>query len=182
MTLPSLWWMTDETRMADPVPVLARLPAGAAVILRHYTVRDRARLAAGMARACRRLGISLLIAGDWRLAATVGAAGLHLPEHREPEPGARLWLKRGARLLTRAAHGPRGLARARHADAVLLSPVNPTPSHPDRKSLGVTRAAIMARAARTPVIALGGVGPGHLRALKRRGFAGAAGIGFALGG
>lgn len=178
MTLPSLWWMTDETRIADPVPVLARLPRGTAVILRHYAVRDRAALAAKMAQVCRRLGISLLIAGTWRLAAAVGAMGLHLPEHARLEPGARLWLRRG-KLLTVAAHGPRNLART-YADAVLLSPINPTPSHPGRKSLGVTRAALMVKMARRPVIALGGVGPRHIRALKRRGFAGVAGIGFGL--
>lgn len=177
--MPSLWWMTDEVRVPDPLRVLARLPRGTAVILRHYGQRDRDRLAAKMAVACRRLGLPLLIAATWRLAAAVGAAGLHLPEHACLEPGARLWLRRG-RILTIAAHGPRGLARAHHADAALLSPVNPTPSHPGRKALGVTRAALMARAAGRPVIALGGVGPGHWDALKRRGFAGVAGIGFGL--
>lgn len=179
MDLPSVWWMTDETRVRDPSRVLARLPRGTAVILRHYGQRDRDRLAAKMARACRRLGLLLVIAATWRLAAAVGARGLHLPEHVPLEPGARLWLRR-SKVLTMAAHGPRGLARAAHADAALLSPINPTSSHPGRKALGVARAALMARAARKPVIALGGVGPRHLGALKRRGFAGVAGIGFGL--
>ncbi len=174
--------MTDETRLADPVPVLARLPRGAAVILRHYGAGDRTPLAMKMAQACRRLGLFLVIAGNWRLAAATGAAGLHLPQHQTPAPGARLWRKRG-RMLTMAAHGPRSLARARamKADAALLSPINPTASHPDRKALGATRAALMIRSVRIPVVALGGVGPKTLRALKRRGFAGVAGIGFALG-
>lgn len=179
MMLPSLWWMTDEIRVRDPLAVLARLPRGAAVILRHYGQRDRATLAACIAQACRRRGFPLLIAGTWRLAAAVDAAGLHLPEHARLEPGARLWLRRG-KILTRAAHGPRGLARAVDADAALLSPINPTASHPERRALGVTRAALMARAARRAVIALGGVGPRQLGALKHRGFAGVAGIGFGL--
>lgn len=180
--LPDVWWMTDEARLRDPVPALARLPRGAAVILRHYAARDRERVAMRLAQACRRLGLPLLIAGAWRLAVAVRASGLHLPEyHAAPAPGARLWLKRGSRILTIAAHGPRGLARARaiHADAALLSPIRATPSHPGGKVLGVTRAALMARAAGR-VIALGGMTPKHLRALKRRGFAGIAGIGFAL--
>lgn len=179
MTLPSVWWMTDETRVRDPLRALARLPRGAAVILRHYGLGDRARLAQKMAGACRRLRLPLLIAGTWRLAAAVGAAGLHLSEHALLEPGARLWLRRG-KILSMAAHGPRALARAVPADAALLSPVNPTASHPGREALGVTRAALMARAAARPVIALGGVGPRHLGMLKRRGFAGVAGIGFGL--
>lgn len=175
--------MTDETRLADPVPALARLPRGAGVILRHYQTTDRARLAARMAQACRRLGLVLVIAADWRLAAAVTAAGLHLPDHRDgPAPGARLWRARGRRLLTVAAHGPRGLVRAHAvaADAALLSPVNATASHPGGKVLGVTRAALMMRSARAPIMALGGVGPKDLRALRPRGFAGVAGIGFIL--
>jgi thiamine-phosphate pyrophosphorylase len=183
MMLPAIWWMTDERRLADPAPALARLPRGTAVILRHYQVRDRERLAAKMAQACRRLGLVLVIAGNWRLAAAVNAAGLHLPDCRDgPAPGARLWRKRGRRILTAAAHGPRGLARAHamDADAALLSPLNATLSHPGGKVLGMTRAALTMRAARMPVMALGGVGPQQLRALKQRGFAGVAGIGFAL--
>ncbi|MBX7198405.1 MAG: thiamine phosphate synthase [Rhodospirillaceae bacterium] len=179
MNLPSVWWMTDETRVRDPLRALARLPRGTAVILRHYGQGDRNRLAAKMARTCRRLRLPLVIAGTWRLAAAVCADGLHLPEHAALEAGARLWLKRG-KILSRAAHGPRALARAAPADAVLLSPINPTASHPGREALGVTRAALMARAAAGPVIALGGVSPKHLGMLKRRGFAGIAGIGFAL--
>ena len=175
--------MTDPARVPDPRTAVAGLPCGTAVILRHYDASDRAALAANIAILCRARGLALLVAGDWRLAAAVGAQGLHLPEYlaqRGPDPGARLWLKHKRRILTAAAHGPRALARARaiHADAVLLSPLFPTVSHPQSKVLGITQAAMMARGAGLPVIALGGVTPKHLRALKRRGFSGIAGVGF----
>jgi thiamine-phosphate pyrophosphorylase len=185
MTFPTIWLMTDTARVPDPRAAVAKLPRGAAVILRHYDARDRATLAAGLAALCRARGLVLLVAGAWRLAAMVGAQGLHLPEylaHRGPAPGARLWLKHKRRLLTAAAHGPRGVLRARalHADAALLSPLFPTASHPQGNVLGLTRAAMMARGAGLPVIALGGVTPKHLGALKQRGFSGIAGIGFGL--
>lgn len=183
MKPPSVWWMTDETRVADPMPVLVRLPRGAAVILRHYQAPDRPALAGRMAQHCRALGLSLLVAGDWRLAAAVRAQGLHLPDfaaRRGPAPGARLWSKR--RLLSVAAHDARGLAHARalNADAALLSPVFATASHGGAKILGITRASLLARAVKLPVLALGGVRIRQAGALKRRGFSGVAGIGFAL--
>lgn len=183
MNLPTIWLMTDAARVPDPRAAVAGLPRGAAVILRHYDAPGRAVLAVDLAGLCRMRGLTLLVAGAWRLAAAVGAHGLHLPEYlaqRGPEPGARLWLKHKHRILTAAAHGPRALARARgiHADAVLLSPLFPTVSHPQNKALGVTRAAMMARGAKVSVIGLGGIAPKHSGALKRRGFSGIAGVGF----
>jgi thiamine-phosphate pyrophosphorylase len=180
--LPSLWWMTDATRTADPRAALARLPRGSAVILRHYGDAGRAGLAADLAALCRRYGLVLSVSGDWRLAAKVRARGLHLPEHmarRGPAAGARLWLRQ-SRLLTAAAHGPCGLIRAHaiSADAALLSPVFATVSHAGGNALGLTRAALMLDFARLPVMALGGITQQHKHALHRRGFAGMAGIGF----
>ena len=73
--VPAIWLMTDELRLPDPEAAMAALPRGAAVILRHYDAGDRAALAKRLALLCRQRGIALLIAGDWRLAAAVGAAG-----------------------------------------------------------------------------------------------------------
>jgi thiamine-phosphate pyrophosphorylase len=72
-------------------------------------------------------------------------------------------------LLTAAVHGRRGLARARRlrADAVLVSPVFPTRSHPGARALGPLRWAALARRAGRPAIALGGIGPGNAGRLPR---------------
>ncbi|MBX9635822.1 MAG: thiamine phosphate synthase, partial [Magnetospirillum sp.] len=72
--------------------------------------------------------------------------------------GLRLWL-RNKKLLSVAAHSRAGLARAARlgADYALLSPVFPTASHPGAATIGATRFALWARAARLPVMALGGV-------------------------
>ena len=171
--------MTDDTRNPDPRPLLARLARGSAVILRHYANTARADLAVDLAALCRRYGLVLIVGGDWRLAAKVRARGLHLPEYqaqRGPAPGARLWLRQ--RWLTAAAHGPRGINRAAAigADAALLSPVFATASHANARGLEITRASLILRGARLPVMALGGVT--RANALRRRGFAGMAGISF----
>jgi len=77
-----------------------------------------------------------------------------------------------------AAHLRR--ARALKASAAILSPLFPTPSHPDRPPLGVTRAAVLVRSVRLPVIALGGITRQKASRLRASGCAGIAGIGFAV--
>lgn len=169
--MPARILVTDEHRLPDPAAAIAALPPGSGVLLRHYDVRERAALARRLARIAQSRHIILLMAGgDWRLAARVGAAGIHLPEgvaRRLSDPGLRLWLRRG-HLLSVACHSPRALARAAAlgADAALLSPVFPTRSHPGARGLGGLRFAQWARRAALPVIALGGINRRTARALR----------------
>ena len=72
--------MTDEKRLADPVPLIGGLPTNSAVIFRHYGAPDRENLAIRLTAAARKHGVKVLIAADARLALKVGADGLHLPE------------------------------------------------------------------------------------------------------
>lgn len=154
--------VTDAARVPDPAAMAEALPRGTVVIFRHYESPDRTGLGRCMAAVCRRRGLVLLVAGDHRLAAALGADGLHLPEglarHGVLSP-ALLWLRKRNGLLTAAAHGPAALARAARlgADAALLSPVFPTASHPGAATLGPWRFSLTARRARLPVIALGGM-------------------------
>lgn len=174
--------VTDPNRMPDPAAVAERLPRGAALILRHYEAPGRAALARRLAAVCRRRGITLLVAGDWRLAAAVKADGLHLPEglarHGVLSP-ALMWRRRSGALLTMATHGRSALAVAARldADAALLSPVFPTASHPGAPTLGPWRASLWAQDARVPVLALGGANPRRMRRLG--GMSGWAGTGLA---
>lgn len=170
--LPALLLLTDEARLPDPLAAAARLPRGSGVILRHYGAANRASLARALAALCRRRGLKLLVAEDWRLAAAVGAAGVHLPER----PLRRFRPRRGW-LVTAAAHSRPALVRAARigAQAALLSPAFPTASHPGRPALGPVRFAALARAAPLPVYALGGVTAARARRLK--GAAGLAAIG-----
>ena len=174
--LPPLILMTDAARLPDPLATAARLPAGAAVILRDYDAPGRVALAAALSALCRARRLRLLVAADAELAARVGADGLHLPEGlvpRMPRRWPRDWL------ITAAAHSPAALRRAWRAgaDAALLSPVFATASHPNAPTLGVLRFAAWANEAPLPVYALGGINADTARRLIDSRAVGLAGIG-----
>lgn len=141
---------TDD-RDADWVGAARALPVGSLVVVRARGAARRVRLAEALAPIA-----PLLIAGDGALAARVGARGLHLPEVRAHE--AMAWRARHPRwIITTAAHSLRALMGLREIDAVFLSPVFATASHPGARALGPARAALIAQAAPVPVYALGGI-------------------------
>jgi thiamine-phosphate pyrophosphorylase len=179
--LPRLLLVTDAARLPDPLAALARLPPGCGVLLRHYDAGGRADLARSVVAAARRRRLPVLVAGDWRLAAAVGAAGLHLPEGmlRSGRLAAALgWARRRRRLVTAACHSPAALARAGRLGltAALLSPVFATASHPGAATLGPLRFARWCRRAPLPVMALGGISGRTARRLAASGAAGLAAL------
>lgn len=176
--LPSAFYLVDHGRARDPLAPIADLPPGVGVIVRDYGHPDRAAIAARAAGLCRAGRRVCLIAGDPRLAVAVRADGVHWPEGLS----VRIRRRRPWALESAAAHSVRAAnaALARGADAVLLSPVFATRSHPDAAPLGPHRAARLCRAIQGPVYALGGVDCRTRRRLPP-GFAGFAAIdGFAL--
>ncbi|WP_370156157.1 thiamine phosphate synthase [Ferrovibrio sp.] len=168
--LPRALLLTDTTRLPDPRAAVARLAPGSGVILRHYDWPRGRRLALArdLARLCRRRGLVLLVAGDARLALAAGADGVHLPQRLvHHAPGLR---RRPGWIVTAAAHDAGAVARAARAgcDAVLVSPVFPTASHPGAAGLGVVRFAALAaraRAAGLSVYGLGGIDAAGARRL-----------------
>jgi len=164
--LPALILMTDEKRFPDPYPAAKLLPKGSAIILRHTDANARATLAENLSRIARRRGLILLIANDGPLAARFGCQGVHLSEAQAHE-AAHLRALHPSWLITAAAHSARAVARAHlcGADAVLLAAPFPTESHVGRAPLGATRFNLIARSARLPVYALGGINARNMRAL-----------------
>jgi thiamine-phosphate pyrophosphorylase len=179
--IPPLWLFTDDLRRSDPLPAVARLPRGlAGVVFRHDGVAGRRDLGLRIARLCRERRLLLVVAGDVRLAARLGA-GVHLRAGRWPGPVR----PPPNRLVTSSAHGAADLRRARlaGAGAGFLSPIFATASHPGAATLGVQRWNRLAMAARRGgfvVLALGGIDGRHVRRLPRGACAGAGAIG-ALG-
>jgi thiamine-phosphate pyrophosphorylase len=159
--------MTDDVRLADPLAAARALPRGSIVV-----VRSRTRLEP-LARALLETRCRVLIAGDPLLAARLGAHGFHLPETRAGE--AAYWRARFPNMfITISAHSLRALSR-KHVDAIFLSPIFATESHPERAPLTAVRANLMARQARVPVYALGGIDARN--AARLSGFCGIAAIG-----
>lgn len=68
------------------------------------------------------------------------------------------------------------LANQLKLDFITLSPVNSTFTHPDAKPLGWTKFSQLAKRAKCPVYALGGVGQHDLKQAKQYGAHGVAGI------
>ncbi|MDE2582328.1 MAG: thiamine phosphate synthase [Rhodospirillales bacterium] len=163
--LPPLWLFTDAQRLADPRGAAARLPRGkAGVVLRHDADPGRAALGRDLARICRARRLVLVVTGDVRLAAALGA-GVHLRGGRWPGVQRR---RRG--MVTSSAHSLADLRRAWRAGAALafLSPAFPTMSHPGAPALGPVRWAALAGRAPVAAAALGGIDATSVRRLPLR--------------
>ncbi|MFW2831380.1 thiamine phosphate synthase [Sphingomonas sp. ID0503] len=164
--IPRLWMMTDERQGKGLLPAVKRLPRGAGIVFRHYSLppRERRALFEAVRRAARGR-LVLVLAGSARQAAAWRADGWHGPataRASRPMPHSA------------SAHNAREVRRA--ADILFLSPLFPTRSHPGGRVLGRTRFAALARQARVPVIALGGMTPRNARRLGALGASGWAAI------
>ena len=150
--LPRLWLMTDE-RLGDRLfDAIARLPEGAGIVFRHYSLVGAARRAL-FDRVRQAAPGPVLLAGPAAPASGWGAAVSH---------------GRHAGATTAPAHD---LAEIRAAEAagaslIFLSPVFATRSHPGAAALGADGFAALASQTDLPVIALGGMNPARADTLS----------------
>ena len=175
--LPPLLFFTDPRRTPEPWTSAARLPAGSAVVYRHFGAAGAEATARRLREATTHRGVTLLIGLDADLAEAVGADGVHLPE-RARDRAVGLRQTRPDWLITGAAHLDGDLQAATAGiDALVLSPVFPTNSpSPPRSVLGVEGLAEAVRRSALPVYALGGVDAANVGALVRTGACGIAGV------
>jgi thiamine-phosphate pyrophosphorylase len=166
--------MTDDERLADPLTAARLLPKGSMVVVRSRHAAARARWAQALVALARSRGFLVLVANDPALASRCGADGLHLSEgnaHLAPH-----WRALRPRwFISAAAHSLRALILCRSVDAIFLSPVFPTSSHPGKAALTVARANRMIGGVASPMYALGGVTAGNAALLC--GYSGIAAIG-----
>lgn len=172
--VPTLWLFTEE-RLGGRNPgdslwaAVQALPRGAGIVFRHYgwPRAERRALLQKLEAIARRRQL-ILIGSEIRGA----SGGRHLPG------GARIRHRPAKGLLTAAAHSRSDLLQGFRlgADAIFLSPVFPTRSHPGAPALGPVRFGLAARAAPGLVIALGGMNKARARRLAPLGAAGFAGI------
>lgn len=149
--LPRLWLVTDERQGEALWAAIDRLPTGAGILFRHYSLSRSGRRALfeEVKRVARRRRLLVVVAGE----PLSGGDGAHN--------------RRAAGIRTASAHNLRELRAAERAgaDLVFLSPVFATRSHPGRKPLGSRRFALIAHQAHVPVIALGGMDAARFRKL-----------------
>jgi thiamine-phosphate pyrophosphorylase len=152
-TLPDLWLLSDARNDARLEAALARLPRGSGFVFRHYHLWGDARRERydTLVTLCRARDHLVVLAGDAETACEWGADGIYA------DPAA---LGEGEGLLRLAmVHDADEIALAGRAgaDAMFLSPVFPTRSHPGAEGLGKSRFLELAARATAPVIALGGM-------------------------
>ncbi|MBA4353270.1 MAG: thiamine phosphate synthase [Novosphingobium sp.] len=155
--------MSDARNDAALERALARLPRGSALVFRHYHLSPAPRRVRfeRLARIARAHGISVIgarLPRGWKVDGVYGTAGEIARGH-------------GLRLATAHCLAEIGRAVRAGADAVLLSPVFATRSHPGAAVLGPVRFALIARQSPVPVIALGGMTRGRAANLRVHGWA-----------
>jgi thiamine-phosphate pyrophosphorylase len=183
--IPPLLYMTDETRVPNPLPEIMKLKAGSGVIVRHYLFGNKIALAKAIQLVCRERRLLFLVGGDFELARKLDADGIHLPDHslKTPTLAIRAWQQRPNKLVTAAVHSARSLLKcdALGVDAALISPVFTTKSHTEtennKKTLGILGLIKMSRLCRVPVYALGGITNKNAIQLLKSRVIGIAGIG-----
>jgi thiamine-phosphate pyrophosphorylase len=167
--LPPQWLFSDERSAVGVVRLAALLPPGSGIVLRHdrLSAGARWRLLRRLIRVARARGLVILLAGSPAMARRWGADGVHLRQHdaRRAAQARRLGL-----LVTMPVHDAREARAARRAkaDAVFVSPLHPTRSHPGAKALGTAEWLRLARLTGGQPIALGGMTLTRARALNRR--------------
>lgn len=170
--LPDVWVISDARNDARLERALRLMPRGSGLVFRHYHLAPAARRARfdKLARAARARGHCVVLAGSatevkrWRADGAYGA-----PATLAEGPAA-------LRLAT--AHTLREIRQAQRAraDAILLSPVFATRSHPGAGTLGPVRFRLLAGKAQAPVIALGGMNAARARALRWKNWAAIDGV------
>ena len=158
--LPRLWLMTDERQGEGLWDALARLPHGTGIVFRHYSLPDRERrkIFERIRREARKRGFLVILAGPPGIARQWRADGSHGRSGQRPQRGL---------VRTTSAHDLPEIKKAERAgvDLIFLSPAFATRSHPGQRALGRKRFMLLARQARVPVIALGGMDSGRARRL-----------------
>lgn len=187
--LPDIWLVSDARNDARLERVLKRLPRGSGLVFRHYHLdaKERRTRFARLARIARARGHLVALAGSarlarrWRADAVYCAPALRLagkPAAQGKLPCGQTRSAQGRILRLVTAHSLREVAMARRAraDAILLSPVFATRSHPGARTLGPVRFRLLACHAKAPVIALGGMNAARARSLRWRKWAAIDGI------
>ncbi|MFL6591973.1 MAG: thiamine phosphate synthase [Luteimonas sp.] len=151
---------------ADDARLLARVEPllGHAACVQYRNKRasavQRARQAGSLREACARLGVPFIVNDDARLAAAVGADGVHLGEHDGAIAAARALLGNDA-IIGVSCYDDialAGIAAVQGADYLAFGAFFPSPTKPQarRASLELVHAA---RPFGLPLVAIGGITP-----------------------
>ena len=133
-------------------------------------------MAQALSNSIRALDAVLIIKGDYSLLRHRWCQGLHLTS--DQLTGTRPQKHHAGQLLIGSCHSIEEIrqAQAMSADFITLSPVRPTPSHPNARPLGLSRAAELTGEAAMPTFWLGGMTIADITVAQTHGARGIAAI------
>lgn len=187
--LPPVYPITDKLLSGKPthLAILKELARGGAtwVQIRDKITPDR-QLAADLVRCAEfaaARGVCLIVDDRCDLALVSGAAGVHLGQTDLPPEGARRILG-GRRIIGFSTHTPAQVHAARRmpVDYLGFGPVFGTTTKKNaERPVGLEGLKKACRMADKPVVAIGGIGPGRIRAVLDAGASSAAVISALMG-
>ena len=154
--LPRIIIVFNEKEFNKNFFLKLKIPNGAAILL----------------RSCKIKKLKLLISEDIKLARDINADGVHFPTYMVKKDIInwslinKIKIKKNL-IITTAIHNSKELENAQlfDFDAGLLSPVFPSKSHPNGKSLGIRKFSKLVDKSDLPIYALGGINAKNIKSL-----------------
>ncbi|WP_033074297.1 thiamine phosphate synthase [Sphingopyxis sp. MWB1] len=167
---PPRRWLISDPRLDPGVErLLAFVPPGSAILVRHDALPPRARwrLFRRLAACARLRRLTLWLAGTAHQAARWGADGVYLRQH---DAGQAVQARRLGLKIAMPVHDQAEARRAARAqaDVLFISPLYPTRSHPGIAPLSTAGWLRLARLAGGQPIALGGMTAARAHRLMRQ--------------
>ena len=170
--LPKIIIIFDDNKFDEKKFLNLKIPKYSAFLLRSYEAKDRKKIDKQLLKFCRMKKLKLLIASDIKLAEDINAHGVHFPEYMIKKNKINWAIVKNIKskkrwIITVASHNLLTIKKAENfdIDAALLSPVFPSRSHLNNKSLGINKFAKIVKKTKLPIYALGGINIKNVKSL-----------------
>ena len=170
--LPKVIIIFDDESFDKKKLLKLKIPKKSAFLLRSYETKKRKKIAKQLLNFCKMKKIKLLIGSDIKLAEDINADGIHFPEYMVKKNKINWTYIKNVKsnkkwIITTAVHNIQSLKKAEelNIDAALLSPVFPSKSHPNNKSLGLNKFLKIVKKTKLPIYALGGINIKNVKSL-----------------
>ena len=174
-------FFTDRRKVFDFKKVIKNLPKNSVVIIREYDLatKEREIFAREISNLARNRGLKILVGKDLILAKKIKADGVHFSDFDKLPFSL---LKPRNFIFSFSCHSLKSFLGSQRLkpDMIFISPIFPTSSHQETKSLGIQYLAKIITKNRNalPIYALGGVNSTNIKSLKKLGLAGFGAINF----
>ncbi|MEE2705349.1 MAG: thiamine phosphate synthase [Pseudomonadota bacterium] len=180
--IPRIIVFTDDKCILSPIELAKVIPINWGILIRNYQAPNRKELICSAAKICKQRGIFFIIANDLKLALSLKASGLHLSEyHFSRNILSTIFIHSSKLQITTSAHTFHKITQSNlyKFDAIFLSPIFKTQSHPTQSGLGIHRFIALSKKTSVNTLALGGIRLDDYNRLSNFGLYGIGGISIA---